>query len=59
MCVAYEVLQRVIDHGPFVKGVVLEEAIVPALLLAAEVVRVEASEFVDGGGGIHGSMLRT
>lgn len=47
--VAQEVAGLVVDHDAVVEGVELEVAILPLLLLLAEVGRVEAAELGDGG----------
>jgi len=56
VCVPDKVAQRVVDHDPLVEGVVFEEAILPALLLAAKIVSIEAAEFVNRG--VHYFILR-
>lgn len=48
--VADEVARHVVHHDALVEGVEAQEAILPALLLAADVVGVEAVEFEDGRG---------
>lgn len=57
--VAEEVAGLVVDHDAVVERVELEEAILPLLLLFADVGRVEAAELGDGGclrgGCCHGS----
>jgi hypothetical protein len=55
--VAEEVAGLIIDHDPVVEGVELEKAILPLLLLLADVGRVEAAELGDGCG-LRGRELR-
>lgn len=43
-----EVSRSIVDHNAFVEGMESEEAILPALRLASEIVGVQASEFDDG-----------
>jgi hypothetical protein len=45
-----EVARNVIDHDALVERVEAKEAILPALLLAADVMRVEAVELEDWSG---------
>lgn len=50
MNVAQEVPGYVIDHNTLVEGMEPEEAILPAFLLATDVMGVKAVEFDDGSG---------
>ncbi len=50
MHVSDEISWHIVDHDTFVESVELEEAILPPLGFAADVVGVEATEFEDRGG---------
>jgi hypothetical protein len=50
ICVAEESARLVIDHDAAIEGVEFEIAILPALLLAAEIICVETAKLCDGGG---------
>jgi hypothetical protein len=44
MGISYVIRPLIVDHYPFVEGVELESAILPAFLLTAQILRVQASE---------------
>jgi hypothetical protein len=48
MHVSHEIATVIVDHDALVKGVILEAAILPSLLLSPEIVREEAQEFQNG-----------
>jgi hypothetical protein len=44
MTVTHEVASIIVDHNPFIEGMVFESAILPSLLLASKIWSIEASK---------------